>query len=154
MSAGQDGLGFRWARGAVRSRRRPLMVGTAGVMLALAGCSGSSGSHPGASSSPSTPSAPSGSSAPSASSTAGAQHLRIKNFAFHPASLTVKAGTVVTVTNNDQTTHTVTATGGKPFDTGDISPGKTVTFTAPKRAGTYHYICTIHPFMKGTVTVG
>jgi plastocyanin len=152
---GRPGRGTRSPRGGAAA---------AGVvcLLALTGCSGSSGSS-GSSASPSSPagsaSATSGSSAtPSASSSAaatgGANRIEIKNFAFHPASLTVKPGASVTVTNDDQTAHTVTATGSKDFDTGDIAPGKSTTFTAPKATGSHSYICTIHPFMKGTLTVG
>jgi plastocyanin len=125
-------------------------------LLALTGCSGSSGSS-GSSTSPSASATSSASSSASATSsgaaTGGADSIEIKNFAFHPASLTVKPGASVTVTNDDQTTHTVTATGSKDFDTGDIAPGKSMTFTAPKAAGGHPYICSIHPFMKGTLTV-
>ena len=77
----------------------------------------------------------------------------IQNFAFHPATLTVQPGATVTVTNEDSTTHTVTATGAKAFDTGNVGPGKTVTFTAPATAGAYPYICEIHQYMQGTLTV-
>lgn len=130
-------------------------------LLALTGCSDSNGSSGSSTSSPSasasssaSATATSASASSSASATGGANRIEIKNFAFHPASLTVKPGTSVTVTNDDQTAHTVTATGSKDFDTGDIAPGKTVTFTAPTAAGSHPYTCTIHPFMKGTLTVG
>jgi plastocyanin len=56
------------------------------------------------------------------------------------------------VRNNDTAPHTVTAKD-KSFDTGTIDPGKTATFTAPTKPGTYDYICTIHPYMKGTLIV-
>jgi plastocyanin len=117
------------------------------LLAAVAGCSssssGGSGSATGASPSASAP-----------ASGGGADRVSIKNLAFNPATLTVKAGAVVTVTNNDSTTHTLTAGGAKAFDTGDIAPGRTVTFTAPSKAGSYPFTCTIHPFMKGTLTVG
>jgi plastocyanin len=120
------------------------VLGAVSLLLALTGCSdsGSGGSGSTATASPSAPAA------------GGGDTIDIKNFAFNPASLTVKAGAVVTVTNSDSTTHTVTATGAKAFDTGDIAPGRTATFTAPSKAGSYPFICTIHPFMKGTLTVG
>jgi plastocyanin len=75
----------------------------------------------------------------------------ITNFAFSPASLTVPAGTTVVWTNQDTVTHTVTA-ADKSFDSGNLLPGRTYsrTFTTP---GTYPYICQIHSFMTGTVTV-
>ncbi|WUH94887.1 cupredoxin domain-containing protein [Streptomyces sp. NBC_00433] len=131
------------AGGAVR--RRAGVLSAVGVLLALTGCSSSDsgGSGPTASASASPPAAG-----------GGADRIDIKDFAFNPSSLTVRAGAVVTVTNSDSTTHTVTATGAKAFDTGDIAPGRTMTFTAPSKTGSYPYICTIHPFMKGTLTVG
>ncbi|MER5847595.1 hypothetical protein ABT126_11150 [Streptomyces sp. NPDC002012] len=63
--------------------------------------------------------------------------------------MTVAPGTLITVVNEDAAPHTVTATGGKAFDTGDVAEGQTVTFTAPAEAGTYAYICTIHPLHEG-----
>jgi len=75
--------------------------------------------------------------------------ITIQDFKFGPATLTVKAGAKVTVTNSDSTTHTATANGGA-FDTGDLDPGKSKTITLAK-AGTYAYHCQIHSFMKGTI---
>jgi plastocyanin len=115
----------------------------AGAALLLAGCSSGSGSS--AASSPTT--------ASTATTAVAPDTIIIKNFAFVPASLTVAPGTKVTVTNQDTVTHTVTATGAKAFDTGDITPGSTVTFTAPAAAGSYPYICSIHTYMQGTLTV-
>ncbi|MFJ9011640.1 cupredoxin domain-containing protein [Streptomyces canus] len=47
----------------------------------------------------------------------------------------------------------MTATEGKAFDTGNIDGGKTGTFTAPTKSGSYPFICTFHPNMKGTLIV-
>ena len=71
---------------------------------------------------------------------------------FTPMSLSVSPGATVTVTNKDSATHTLTATGGQ-FDTGDITKDQTRTFKAPSKPGTYHYICSIHQFMTGTIIV-
>ncbi|MCW8121687.1 cupredoxin domain-containing protein [Streptomyces anthocyanicus] len=87
------------------------------------------------------------------SSASGGTQVTIKDFTFEPASLTVSPGAKVTVVNKDSTTHTLTASKGGSFDTGDIAPGKSATFTAPSTAGDFPYACTIHPFMKGTLTV-
>lgn len=127
----------------------------------LVGCSDSNG---GGNSSSSTrpsvtrtsatgPATTPGSASPSSSSAGGRTRITIDNFAFKPAAATVAPGTKITVTNKDTTAHTLTATTGKVFDTGTLGPGKTATFTAPGKAGTYAYTCTIHPFMKGSLTV-
>jgi plastocyanin len=76
----------------------------------------------------------------------------IKNFSFAPMDLTVAPGTKVTVKNEDAATHTLSASK-KQFDTGDITQGATRTFTAPATPGTYTYICNIHQYMQGTLTV-
>ncbi|MDF3142489.1 MULTISPECIES: hypothetical protein [unclassified Streptomyces] len=55
--------------------------------------------------------------------------------------------------DRDSVAHTVTATGDKVFDTGNITGGATVTFTAPSTPGSYSSVCTLHPNMKGTLTV-
>jgi plastocyanin len=76
----------------------------------------------------------------------------IKNFAFTPASMTVKAGTVVTWTNDDNASHTVTSDSGTTLNSPAINVGGTFsfTFTTP---GTYAYHCSIHPSMHGTIVV-
>lgn len=79
----------------------------------------------------------------------------IKGFAFAPATLTVAKGTVVTFTNSDAATHTVTSgtsgTKDGKFDERLEQGGATkITFDTP---GTYQYFCAIHASMKGTITV-
>ena len=77
--------------------------------------------------------------------------VNIVNFAFSPGTLTIKAGTTVTWTNNDSTTHTVTLDDGS-CDAGQVKAGSTGSLTFGV-AGTYPYHCAIHPTMKGTVVV-
>jgi plastocyanin len=76
----------------------------------------------------------------------------IQNFLFAPEGLTVAPGATVTVVNQDTANHTLTEKDHS-FDTGNIPGNATGTFTAPTKAGTYPYICAIHPFMTGTLTV-
>ena len=78
--------------------------------------------------------------------------VTISNFAFKPATLTVKRGTRVTVTNRDSAAHTATADDGHSFDTGNLDTGASTTITVT-RPGTYAYRCTIHPFMHGKLIV-
>jgi plastocyanin len=83
-----------------------------------------------------------------AASSAG---VTIKNFTFVPGTSTVRVGDTITWTNQDIAPHTATAKDHS-FDTGTINKNKTGSHTFTK-AGTFPYICTIHPNMKGTVTV-
>lgn len=75
-----------------------------------------------------------------------------RSYLFSPAAITVKAGTTVTWTNDDQFTHSV-----RLVSTGEVlgilKPGESLThtFTGP---GVYQYDCSFHPQnMKGSVTV-
>ncbi len=81
----------------------------------------------------------------------GGNSVSIANFAFSSSALTVTAGTTVTWTNNDATTHTVTADYNS-FTSGNVAPGATFTHVFSIK-GTYTYHCTIHPSMTAKVTV-
>jgi plastocyanin len=77
--------------------------------------------------------------------------VTIAGFAFDPATVTIQVGDSVTWTNEDSVGHTATAGDGS-FDTGPIANGasETVTFDS---AGTFAYVCSIHPQMAGSVVV-
>ena|SRR5665213_1933288 len=129
-----------------KTRRLLLTIGLgAAVATGVAACGGGSSTKTSATTTSAAPS--SGGS----SGRAGADTIVIKNFAFMSPTITVKAGTTVSVHNEDSTTHTLTATNGA-FTTGGIAPGSTKTFTAPK-AGRYSYDCQIHQYMTGTLIV-
>ncbi len=100
----------------------------------------------------STPTSSGAAAGPSTRPSANDSHITISNFMFSPMALTVAPGATVSVTNKDSTTHTVTATGGQ-FNTGNVTQNQTTTFKAPMEAGTYHYICNIHQYMMGSITV-
>jgi plastocyanin len=88
-------------------------------------------------------------STPAASDSGSAQITIDDAFAFKVTP--VAAGSTVTVKNDSSSQHTVTEdTSG--FNV-TIDAGKTATFTAPDKAGTYKFHCNIHNFMKGTLTV-
>lgn len=78
------------------------------------------------------------------------------DYVFDPASITIKAGTVVVWINESDGMHTVTSNPGAPASfntTSNVTQGKTfaLEFTTP---GTYAYRCTIHPkTMQATITV-
>ena len=80
--------------------------------------------------------------------------------AYSPRELTVKKGTTVTWTNNDQIMHTVTS-GTAPnevrapdgtFDSKHMRPGQSFSYTF-NETGTFPYYCTPHPWATATVTV-
>jgi len=70
---------------------------------------------------------------------------------FLPEDLTINVGDAVTWTNDDDSSHTVTADNGQ-FDSGNMGEGATWSHTFTE-AGTYDYKCNYHSSMTGTVTV-
>jgi plastocyanin len=82
---------------------------------------------------------------------AGDPGVTIVDFSFSPGSITVHVGDTVTWTNNGKQPHTATANDGS-FNTPQLKNGQSASHTFTK-AGTFAYICAIHPFMKGTVVV-
>jgi plastocyanin len=82
---------------------------------------------------------------------AQAGRIPIQQYSFLPETVTVRSGTTVTWSNEDDAVHTVTATD-KSWDSGRIPIGGTFhqTFTLP---GSYEFLCAIHPAMKGTINV-
>ncbi|MCM3920818.1 cupredoxin domain-containing protein [Frankia sp. AiPs1] len=98
------------------------------------------------------PGAAGGGGATAAGKAVSTARVAIQNFAFSPATVTVKVGTTVTWTNQDSEPHTVTAKSGAGPDSPTLDQGATYQYTFTK-AGQYPYLCTIHPFMLGTVVV-
>lgn len=78
-------------------------------------------------------------------------NITINNMAFNSASISVKQGTIITWTNNETATHTVTADDGS-FTSGDMKQGDKYTHTFDA-AGTFNYHCRYHSSMTGSVTV-
>jgi plastocyanin len=80
-----------------------------------------------------------------------AAQVKIDNFTFGPAKLVVAKGGTVTWTNQDDIPHSIVLTAlgvrSKALDT-----DKTFTYQFD-RAGTFAYICGLHPTMHGTVAV-
>ena len=91
--------------------------------------------------------AASGGAAPAA----GAGAVTIKDFAFDPGDLTVARGTTVTWKNDDSATHRIKSGDGS-FDSKDLKNGDSFDHTFDT-AGSFDYICGIHPSMKGKITV-
>jgi plastocyanin len=82
----------------------------------------------------------------------GGTDVIIKDFAFGPDALAISVGDTVLWTNdNSSPTHTSTSEDGL-WDSGDIPTGSRFEHTFDE-AGTFAYICTIHPSMTATITV-
>lgn len=80
-----------------------------------------------------------------------ATEIRVDNFTFGPATLTVPRNHTVTWVNKDDIPHVIASNDGlfksQALDTDDKF---SYTFT---KAGTYAYYCSIHPKMQGKVVV-
>lgn len=70
--------------------------------------------------------------------------------AYSPNPLTVTAGTTITWTNRDSTTHSSTSDSGA-FN-GNVAPNGQYSFTFQNK-GTFTYHCSFHPNMVGSVVV-
>ncbi|MEI6131476.1 MAG: cupredoxin family copper-binding protein [Bacillota bacterium] len=77
--------------------------------------------------------------------------VSISNFAFDPASLTIKVGETVIWTNNDSVGHNI-AISSLNLVSPTFAAGGTFSQMF-NSAGTYDYSCGIHPSMKGTIVV-
>lgn len=86
-----------------------------------------------------------------AAEAAGSTVVMAKDFMFAPTSITIKAGSTVTWTNHDDEPHTVVSDAGL-FRSGALDTNESFSFRFEK-PGTYHYVCSIHPRMVGTIIV-
>jgi amicyanin len=139
-------------RNPLRTRNVVAVLATAAGLLAVTACGDteprtqpqSQTSMPGMSMSP---------KATKAGPATATGSVTIKEFAFGPATVTVKVGDTVTWTNEDQDPHTVTSQDKSgPLRSATMNNGDTYQYKFTK-AGSYAYLCTIHPFMTGTVVV-
>jgi plastocyanin len=87
----------------------------------------------------------------STAETTDATRIVVKDFMFTPTPLTVKAGSTVTWTNQDDEPHTVVSDTGL-FKSGGMDTNDSFSFKFEK-PGTYHFTCSIHPRMVGTIMV-
>ena len=73
-----------------------------------------------------------------------------------PSLILTKKGDSVTWVNEDSAFHSVTSgfyeSPTELFDSGHLDPFESFTFTFDD-VGDYDYFCTLHPWMKGQVTV-
>ena len=77
--------------------------------------------------------------------------IEVKDFMFMPTNLTVNAGENVTWVNRDDEPHTVVSDTGL-FRSSAMDTNESFSFKFDK-PGTYHFTCSIHPRMVGTIVV-
>jgi plastocyanin len=81
----------------------------------------------------------------------GTTTIEVRDFMFRPMSLTVNAGSTVVWVNMDDEPHTIVSDTGL-FRSGALDTNENFSFKFD-RPGTYHFTCSIHPRMVGTVVV-
>jgi len=96
-----------------------------------------------------TPSTGGGSTSAGAPTTAT---VSIGDRVFQPGTTTIAAGGTVTFKNQDDREHTATSDGDGPIDSGTLGTGGTYRVKLPA-AGSYAFLCLIHPEMRGTIKV-
>jgi plastocyanin len=124
-------------------KRLTLTLGLLALAAVLAACSGASA-------------APEGTTQPPAGGT-GDVSIVAKDIAFQQTDVAVKAGSPVTIAfdNKDGAPHNIAISdaNGQSVFKGEIVSSKQVTYNVPAlAAGTYTFICEVHPSMKGTIT--
>jgi plastocyanin len=125
-------------------KRLTLAFGLLALAAVLAACSDASVATP-------TPAAP-------ASSPSGdAVSVVAKDIKFVPTPVSVKADTAFDIVfdNQDGAPHNIdiSSSSGAPVFKGEIVTSTKVTYAVPALpAGTYGFICDVHPEMKGTIT--
>lgn len=82
---------------------------------------------------------------------AEAQIVKIENFTFNPAELTIKPGTSVTWENGDDIPHSVVDAAGK-FHSRALDTNEKVTMVF-SNVGAISYFCGLHPHMTGKIIV-
>jgi plastocyanin len=124
--------------------RRPHVLRVMGGLLLVTAFSGAASAQ--------TPAAVVATSPPAAARADAAPPIVIaRDFMFAPVTLTIKAGSTVTWKNTDDEPHTVVSDTGL-FRSSALDTNESFSFSFAK-PGTYHYACSIHPRMVGTIVV-
>jgi plastocyanin len=143
---------IRW-----RQRVGRVAVGGAVAAVLVAGCGGSDPATTKPEAAASTSSTAVAHATETAAKPAAASAVTVKQFQFMPAELSVKAGTNVTWTNEDDILHTATSgatpgTADGTFDGPMDGRGKSFSHVFDQ-SGRYPYFCNRHNSMTGTVVV-
>lgn len=89
--------------------------------------------------------------APLAATAPLATQVVIKGFMFEPRTLTARVGATITWINQDEEPHTVRSDAGL-FASSALDTGERFRFRFDQ-PGTYHFVCSIHPKMTGTIVI-
>jgi plastocyanin len=81
-----------------------------------------------------------------------ATEVSMEGIKFNPTEVTVEVGDTVSWVNDESIGHDVTADDFQSGEPGGMEGGATFEHTFDS-AGTFDYVCSVHPGMKGTVTV-
>lgn len=136
-----------------------LLLALVALAVVAAGCgggddddgdSGNGGGNAPAAEEPEAPTAEDGGGG--SGGTGPGTQVSMKDIKFNPGTVTIKAGGKVTWTNDDSVGHDVTADDFESGSPGGIQGGSTYSHTF-KKPGTYDYVCSVHPGMKGSVKV-
>ena len=130
----------------MRTRWTALLLACLALALVAAGCGGDDDDDGGGGGAATTEEQ----AAPEASG--GGTEVSMKDIKFDPEQVTVKAGDTVTWVNDDSVGHDVTGDDFKSGEPGAMQNGDTFEHTFDQ-AGTFDYVCTVHPGMEGSVTV-
>jgi plastocyanin len=120
--------------------------------LALAGCGDDDSGGDTTAAAPATTTASDAPATTPADDSGGDVEVVMKGIAYSPSSITVRAGQRITWVNEDDVLHDVVSTDGERIESELFPNGESFSFT-PTRAGSIHYVCTIHPGMEGNITV-
>jgi plastocyanin len=88
---------------------------------------------------------------PAAARSDAGKQVTIDNFTFSPATLTVAKGSQVTWTNHDDIPHSIVL-GGIGVHSKALDTDNSFSFQFDK-AGTFTYVCGLHPHMHGQIVV-
>ena len=137
--------------------RRPpaLLLAIAALALAAAGCGG--GDDDGGGDGGGAPANQEPSGTGGAAPRAKTVTVTLRDTKFNPQTVTVSKGATVKWVNRDSVAHDVTKREGPGGDftsgpPGGMQQGDTYSHKFAT-AGTFQYVCTVHPGMEGTVTV-
>ena len=127
-------------------KRLTLTLGLVALATVLAACSGASAAAP-----------VTQTSAPAGGPSVGAVTIVARDLKFTQPAVSVKAAAAFDLVfdNQDGAPHNVAISdaSGKSVFKGEIVSSAKVTYQVPAlAAGTYSFVCEVHPDMKGTIT--